>query len=145
MRARSIRFSFAAARRLSTRMAVATVAATLVATGLVALPASSDLRAEIKDKVQTLIEGRAEVGWERTADTGQSTQLVGFEWEGSQAGAVEVRAKGPDGWTDWQLVEGDPTEGPDPDSHERRHDRTTAGPVWVGRNRQLGAGRHRLR
>ncbi|HEX2118081.1 MAG TPA: peptidoglycan recognition protein [Acidimicrobiales bacterium] len=133
MRARSIRFSFAAARRLSTRMAVATVAATLVATGLVALPAGSDLRAEIRDKVHTLVEGRAEVGWERTMDTGHPTQLVGFEWEGSEAGAVEVRAKGPDGWTDWQLVEGDPLEGPDRDSHEW-HDRTTAGPVWVGRD-----------
>ncbi len=28
-------------------------------------------------------------------------------------------------------LEGDPAEGPDVDSHER-HDRTTAGPVWVG-------------
>ena len=44
-----------------------------------------------------------------------------------------MRAKGPDGWSDWERVEGDPAEGPDVDSPER-HDRTTAGPVWVGRN-----------
>lgn len=132
MRARSIRSPFAALRRLSTRMATAAAASTLVATGVVALPARSDLKAAISDKVQTLAAGRAEVGWARTADTGHPTQLVGFEWQGAQAGAVEVRAKGPDGWTDWQLAEGNPAEGPDIGSREY-HDRTTAGPVWVGR------------
>ncbi|MGI8807796.1 MAG: peptidoglycan recognition protein family protein [Acidimicrobiales bacterium] len=78
------------------------------------------------------MEERAEVGWLRTVDTGQPSEMVGFEWQGAQAGAVEVRAKGPGGWGDWQLVEGDPAEGPDVDSPER-HQRTTAGPVWVGR------------
>ena len=131
MRARSFRRPFVAVRRVSTRMATAAAASTLLATGLVALPAPGDLKAVVSDKVQTLAAGRAEVGWARTADTGHPTQLVGFEWEGAQAGAVEVRAKGPDGWTDWQRVEGDPAEGPDIGSPER-HDRTTAGPVWVG-------------
>ncbi len=132
MRARPTPFSFAAARRLYGRMATAAAASTLVATGVVALPAGSDLKAVISDKVQTLAAGRAEVGWSRRAETGHPTQLVGFEWQGSQAGAVEVRAKGPDGWTDWQRMEGDPAEGPDVGSPER-HDRTTAGPLWVGR------------
>ena len=134
MRAPSIRHPLAAVRRLYGRMATAAVATTLVATGVVALPAQtpSDIRARIEDKVQTLTAGRAEVGWLRTADTGHPTQLVGFEWDGLEPGAVEVRAKGPDGWGDWQTVEGDAAEGPDPDSHERQ-DRTTAGPVWVGR------------
>lgn len=132
MPARHFPLSFAFARRVLSRAAVAVVVATLAATGTVALPAGSDVRAEVEDRIQTLTAGRAEVGWQRTADTGHPTQLVGFEWKGAEAGAVEVRAKGPDGWSDWQRLEGDPSEGPDPDSHER-HDRTTAGPVWVGR------------
>ena len=127
MRAHPIRIPFAAVRRLAVLAAVTT----LVATGVVAPPARSDLRAAVADKVQTLTAGRAEPGWVRTTDTGHPTQLVGFEWQGAQPGAVEVRAKGPDGWGEWQLVEGDPAEGPDPDSHERQ-DKTTAGPVWVG-------------
>ena len=88
MRAPSIHSSFAGARRRWVRMAVVSVAFTLVATGLVALPATSDVRSEIADKVQTLIAGRAEVGWSRTAETGHPTELVGFEWHGAEAGAV---------------------------------------------------------
>jgi len=114
-------------------MATAAVASTLVATGLVALPGGGDLKATISDKVQTLAAGRVEAGWARTADTGHPTEVVGFEWHGGQAGAVEVRARIAQGWTDWQRVEGDPAEGPDADSPEH-HDRTTAGPVWVGKN-----------
>ncbi len=132
MPARPTRFSFAAVRRLYTRMATAAAASTLVATGLVALPAPDDVEAVVRDKVQALVEDRAEEGWVRTVDTGQPSEMVGFEWEGAEAGAVEVRAMGDDGWSDWQLVEGDPAEGPDVGSPER-HDRTTAGPVWVGR------------
>jgi len=101
-------------------------------TGLVTLPAGGDIRSDIADKVQTLTAGRAEVGWQRTVDTGHPTELVGFEWAGSQPGAVEVRAQGPDGWTEWERLEGDPAEGPDVGSHER-HAVTTAGPIWVGR------------
>ncbi len=111
------------------------VVATLVATGVVAPPVHSDLRAEVVDKVQTLAAERVAAGWQRVVDTGHPTQLVGFEWQGAQPGAVEVRGKGPGGWGDWQLVEGDPAEGPDPDSPERQ-DKTTAGPVWVGRDVQ---------
>jgi hypothetical protein len=130
MRARSIPLS-SAARRLGPRMALVALVITLVATGTVALPAGSDNRATVIDKVQTLTSGRAERGWERTAETGHPTQLVGFEWQGRDAGAVEVRALGPDGWTDWQLAEGNPAEGPDADSREYQN-RVTAGPVWVG-------------
>lgn len=131
MPARHFPLPVAPARRVLARLAMAVVATTLVATGTVALPAGSDVRAEVADKVQALIAGRAEVGWQRTADTGHPTQLVGFEWKDAVAGTVEVRARGPEGWSDWQRLEGDPSEGPDVDSRER-HDRTTAGPVWVG-------------
>ena len=127
MPARHFPVSLVSTRRRLSRLAMAVMVATLVATGTVALPAGSDIRADVEDKIQTLIAGRAEVGWQRIADTGHPTQLVGFEWKGAEAGAVEVRAKGPDGWSDWQLVEGAPSEGPDLDSPER-HDRTTAGP-----------------
>jgi hypothetical protein len=137
MRAPSVRLSFGAVRRLYTRLGTAAAATTLVATGVVALPAQrstpADIRARVEDKVQTLTAGRAEPGFERTADTGHPTQLVGFEWQGLEPGAVEVRARTADGWGDWQIVEGDPAEGPDPDSPERR-EHTTAGPVWVGRD-----------
>lgn len=133
MRARSTHPVLAVVRRLYARSATLAVASTLVATGAVALPTRSDIEAVVSDKVQTLAAGRAEAGWSRTADTGHPTQLVGFEWEGAHAGAVEVRAMGPGGWTDWQRVEGDPAEGPDVGSHEY-HEKTTAGPVWVGRD-----------
>jgi hypothetical protein len=135
MRAPSIRPSLGAVRRLYARMVTAAAATTLMATGVVAVPAqmSSDVRARVEDRVQTLIAGRAEAGFFRTADTGHPTQLVGFEWDGLEPGAVEVRARTDDGWGDWQLVEGDPAEGPDADSPERRR-HTTAGPVWVGRD-----------
>ncbi len=133
MRARRFSFRSAAARRLCSRLVVVAAAATLVATGIVAVPAGSDLRGEIADKIQTLTDGgRAEPGWLRTVDTGQPSELVGFEWQGARAGAVEVRSLGPDGWSEWERIEGDPAEGPDVGSRER-HDRTTAGPVWVGR------------
>ncbi len=131
MPARPLPKFFAPARRVGTRMALVAAVFTLVATGVVALPASSDLKAEVADKIQTLVAGRAGVGWERTAETGHPTQVVGFEWQGAEAGAVEVRALRPDGWSDWERLEGDPAEGPDIGSRER-HDRTTAGPVWVG-------------
>ena len=131
MPARSTRLPFAAVSRLYARMATAAAASTLVATGLVALPAPDEVEAVVRDKVQAMAADRVEAGWQRTVDTGQPTQMVGFEWQGAEAGAVEVRANGPDGWTEWQLVEGDPAEGPDVDSHERP-DRTTAVPVWVG-------------
>src|SRR5215213_9345023 len=105
MPARHFPRSFASSRRVLARLATAVVVATLVATGTVALPAGSDVTAEVADKIQTLAAGRAEVGWQRTAETGHPTQLVGFEWKGAQAGAVEVRARGPEGWSDWQRLE----------------------------------------
>jgi len=109
------------------------MAASLFTTGLVTANQATDVKATVADKVQALTEGVAEPGFSRTADTGQPSQLVGFEWQGRQAGAVEVRAKQGDGWAAWQRVEGDPAEGPDLDSPEH-HDQTTAGPVWVGKD-----------
>jgi len=118
-------------RLLAARLLPVTLVASLFTTGLVTADLVSDAKATVSDKVQALTEGVAEPGFSRAADTGQPTQLVGFEWQGRQAGAIEVRAKHDDGWSDWQRVEGDPAEGPDADSPEHR-DHTTAGPVWVG-------------
>ena len=131
---------FPSARRLVARTALLATVMTLLATGVVVLPASSDLKSDITDKVHALVAGRAEAGWLRTIDTGHPTEMVGFEWQGAEPGAIEVRAMGPDGWSEWELLEGEPTEGPDADSPER-HDKTTAGPVWVGR----GIGRVQVR
>src|SRR5687767_11655976 len=39
--------------------------------------------------------------------------LVAFDWLGKAPGVVEVRAKGPSGWTQWFEAEGNPDEGPD--------------------------------
>ncbi len=120
-------------RLLLTRLLPVTVVASLFTTGLVTANQVSHAKATVADKVQTLTEGVAEPGFSRTADTGQSTQLVGFEWQGRRAGALEVRAKQDNGWSAWLRVEGDPAEGPDAGSPEH-HDQTTAGPVWVGRD-----------
>jgi hypothetical protein len=132
MRAQPSRPLFTSARRLVARTALLATLLTLLATGIVVVPASSDLKDLVTDKVQSLVAGRAEAGWQRTVDTGHPAEMVGFEWQGARPGAVEVRAKGPDGWSEWERLEGDPAEGPDADSPERR-DKTTAGPVWVGR------------
>jgi len=119
-------------RLLLTRLLPVTLVASLFTTGLVTANQATDAKAKVADKVQALTEGVAEPGFSRTADTGQPSQLVGFEWHGRQAGAVEVRAKQGNGWAEWQRLEGDPAEGPDADSPEH-HDKTTAGPVWVGK------------
>ncbi|MGI9023771.1 MAG: RICIN domain-containing protein [Acidimicrobiales bacterium] len=122
-----------ALRLLLARFLPVTLAASLFTTGLVTADLTTDAKATVSDKVQTLTDGVAEPGFTRTADTGQPTQLVGFEWEGRQEGAVEVRAQQDGAWSEWLRVEGDPTEGPDEDSPEHRQ-KTTAGPVWVGRD-----------
>jgi len=62
MRARPGQYSFAAARRIRNRLALVATAATLVATGVVAVPARSDLRSDISDKIQALTQGRADRG-----------------------------------------------------------------------------------
>ena len=118
-------------RRLLLRAVPAVTGLSLFATGIVAPSPGSNARAIVADRVQALARETVRPGWARTADTGHPTQLVGFEWEGRQEGAVEVRVRQGGRWSEWQLVEGDPTEGPDEGSHERRG-HTTAGPVWVG-------------
>jgi len=97
----------------------------------VAAPAAPDPAPILEAREQALAAYRALPGFERKVETGLPTEMVGFEWEGETAGAVEVRARDGDGWGPWILAEGDPDEGPDPESAEFRG-RTTAGPVWVG-------------
>ncbi len=120
-----------ALHRLLTRAAAPVIALSLVTTGLVAPSSGSKARAIVADRVQGLARERVRPGWSRTADTGHPTHLVGFEWEGRQEGALELRVHQRGRWSEWQLLEGDPTEGPDEGSPERRG-HTTAGPVWVG-------------
>jgi hypothetical protein len=121
-----------ALRRIVVRTVPAGAAAALVTTGLITPARPVDRKAVVSERVHSLAKGPVGQGWSKTAETGHSTELVGFEWQGNHDGAVEVRVKQNGGWGDWQRVEGDPAEGPDEGSHER-HPRTTAGPLWVGR------------
>ena len=118
-------------RRLLVRALPTVMGMSLFATGIVAPSPASNARAIVADRVQTLSRDTVRPGWARSADTGHPTQLLGFEWTGRQEGAVEVRVRRAGRWSEWTLVEGDPTEGPDEGSPERRG-HTTAGPVWVG-------------
>ncbi|MGI9080057.1 MAG: hypothetical protein ACR2GF_04440 [Acidimicrobiales bacterium] len=121
-------------RLLLTRLLPVTLVASLFTTGLVPAGVSTTAKATVSDTVQTLTEGVATPGFSRLAETGQATQLVGFEWKGRHEGAVEVRARAEGGvWSVWRRVQGDPNEGPDADSPEH-HDQTTAGPIWVGKD-----------
>ena len=108
-------------------------AATLVTTGMVAPAQRADPTPPVTDKVQTLATSPVREGWRTSVETGQPTQLVGFEWEGTTQGGVEVRARDGGGWTEWAPVHGDPFEGPDIGSREHRGT-NTAGPVWVGKD-----------
>ncbi len=104
----------------------------LFATGLVAPSPARNARPVVADRVQALADRAVRPGFSRSADTGHPTQLVGFEWEGAEEGAVEVRARENGRWSEWHRLEGDPTEGPDEGSREHTGI-TTAGPAWVGR------------
>ncbi|HEX2191664.1 MAG TPA: RICIN domain-containing protein [Acidimicrobiales bacterium] len=121
-----------ALRRLLPRALPAVMGLSLFTTGLVAPSPATNARAIVSDRVQALAGERVRPGWARGADTGHPTNLVGFEWQGRQEGAVELRVRQNGRWSDWQLVEGDAAEGPDEGSREHRG-HTTAGPVWVGR------------
>ena len=118
-------------RRFLPRAVPAVLAVSLVTTGVVAPSPRTNGRPVVSDRVQALANDTVRPGWSRAADTGHPTQLVGFEWQGRQEGAVELRVRQDGAWSEWQRIEGDPSEGPDEGSRERRA-RTTAGPVWVG-------------
>ncbi|MGI8778311.1 MAG: RICIN domain-containing protein [Acidimicrobiales bacterium] len=125
---------FRTVRLLATRLLPVTVVASLFTTGVVTANQTTAAKATVSDKVQILVEGVASPGFSRATETGQPTQLVGFEWQGRHQGAVEVRARQESGaWSAWHRVEGDPNEGPDANSPEH-HDQTTAGPIWVGKD-----------
>jgi hypothetical protein len=117
--------------RILRRAAPVVVGTTLLFSGAVA-PAHEEAPPVVEAREHPLVRDRAVPGFERQVDTGIAAQLVGFEWEGETAGVVEVRVREDGGWGPWIAAEGDPDEGPDPDSAEFRG-RTTAGPVWVGR------------
>jgi hypothetical protein len=67
----------------------------------------------------------------RSVSTGIATELVGFDWDGSSPGAIQLRALTSAGWSAWQTVDSDPALSPDVGSKEFRG-RSTAGPVWLG-------------
>jgi hypothetical protein len=67
----------------------------------------------------------------RNVDTGIDTELVGFDWDGSSQGEIQVRAMTSTGWSAWQIVDSDPALSPDVGSKEFRG-RSSAGPIWLG-------------
>jgi hypothetical protein len=134
--------------RFLARLLTGTAMATVVATGLPAparAPAAAEVQTESVDLTASGVGGAQTPAGRRAAaaaapvDAGWSTkvkpsfpaQLVGFTWDGAPEGAVEVRRRDGDRWTEWYDVHADPDEGPDGDSPEARP-RTTAGPVWLG-------------
>src|SRR3954468_18675011 len=106
---------------------------TLVATGLVS--PTPKAHAVVNAQTMTLTNNVAKVGLERTLHSDRPTEMVGFDWDGASTGTLEVRTREGSSWGPWQSVQADPDEGPDLNSREH-HDRTSAGPVWVGHNRR---------
>jgi hypothetical protein len=117
-------------RRFLARLLPVTASTLLVASGLLA-PAPTS-RPLLEHHVVALNAAESAPGFERRVHTDAPTQLAGFQWDGTTAGAIDVRARQDGRWTAWTRVEGQPGEGPDADSHEY-HPVTTAGPVYLGR------------
>jgi hypothetical protein len=113
------------------RFGFLTAIITLAATGLVSpLPAPPALA---EQAVPLVPPGHTPpIGWAKTVTPPIASELVAARWEGSSAGAVDVRVKNAQGWSAWQRLEGNPDEGPDVGSRERRPF-TSAGPAWAGR------------
>lgn len=122
-----------ALQRCATRLLPVAFVATAVSTGLTGTVAPPP-RPVVEGQVHALAAGVAGPGWAGQVHTEKPAEMVGVDWRGRHAGAVEVRARRDGRWGPWQTVEGEPAEGPDADSAEGRGRpaRTTAGPVWMG-------------
>jgi hypothetical protein len=70
----------------------------------------------------------AKPGWSASLAVDPGTEAVAASWTGSPTGEVDVRGHGADGWSDWQLLQADPADGPD-DSV-----RDAGGMAWFGRS-----------
>src|SRR5438309_1727765 len=116
-------------RRLVLVVLPAVLAAWLATSGL-ALPAPS-VRHVLEARTLQLTNGELGAGWSHAMRTDIPTELVGFDWDGTTEGAVELRARDAGQWGPWTRIEGNPAEAPDSSSHEF-HNRTAAGPAWVG-------------
>jgi N-acetylmuramoyl-L-alanine amidase len=138
------------ARRAAARFLTGTALVTVVATGLpapAAVPAPPEVQTESVDlaaldgvggpdaadgqRSAAAADGPVEEGWTATVKPSFPAQLVGFTWDGAPDGAVEVRRRSGDTWSEWYEVHADADEGPDAGSPEARP-RTSAGPVWLG-------------
>ena len=135
--------------RAVARFLTGTALATVVATGLpapAAVPAPPEVQTESLDLAALggvggpdAVAGRRsaaaadvpEEGWTTSVTPSFPAQLVGFTWDGAPDGAVEVRRRTDDTWSEWYEVHADADEGPDAGSPEARP-RTSAGPVWLG-------------
>jgi len=110
------------------RLGTSTVAATLAISGWVS-PVDPVRPSTVgRDYALAAVAG---TGWAASVRTPLKGQMVGFAWEGTSRGVIEVRANNGRRWSSWSRVEGNPAEGPDRSSPEHRN-RTTAGPIWIG-------------
>jgi hypothetical protein len=56
---------------------------------------------------------RAAAGWTASIDVEAGTQSAGVSWTGAPHGRVQVRGLTDVGWTEWDVLEADPDDGPD--------------------------------
>jgi hypothetical protein len=68
----------------------------------------------------------ASVGWSAGVDVDDGTQAVAASWLGAAEGAVEVRGRAGDTWTEWTELAADTDEAPDD------AERTSGGMAWFG-------------
>jgi N-acetylmuramoyl-L-alanine amidase len=117
--------------KLATWLAVAGAIAALAAPvpAAAASAAGTDLR-----RVPLVPAGvAARVGSTQRVALPNRGQMIGFDWNGRDDGAVSVRAHGPDGWSEWTELDADPSEAPD-GSRGGEGSRRVAStePFWVG-------------
>jgi hypothetical protein len=79
-------------------------------------------------------------GWTASVDVTNGSQAIGVTWTGSPTGEVEIRGLGASGWTAWNEIHANPTEGPDGTGRrisedqdgEGSGDDTSGDLVWFG-------------
>jgi len=115
----------AAPRRLAVGLAVALA-------GLVGLPVAPAAPgpAPVHDTAIPVVGAGAAkaAGTGAVLDVPGGTESVALAWDGSPEGAVRLRSRDADGWSEWVDLHADPTHAPD----EAEPGRTVVGPVWVG-------------
>ncbi|MCU1462337.1 MAG: hypothetical protein JWO37_2412 [Acidimicrobiales bacterium] len=124
------------AARMAAGATVATLAATLVATGAIAPSPGAPARPRMEGRTSIVRRGPVPAGTMASLHTDIPTEMVGMSWDGPPDAELEVRTREATGaWSAWQAAATDDDIGPDATSKEFRR-QSTAGPVWIGENRR---------